>query len=122
MTQTSCVAFSIVTPYQFVLLHTASPRPTMKRGIVMMNISGAIGPIPLPTRIGDEHFVPIPHEASGSLAPGVKCKAERDAKPEHDRATDKESRRRRGKYDERVINRNDDEVWIHRHDRDIRIA
>jgi hypothetical protein len=90
MPQAGRIALSLVTRYQFMVLHSAWPVQAMER-VVMMHVGGAIDPRPLPTRIGDEHFVSIPDEASGSPSPRAKCEAERQAKSEDDGPANEES-------------------------------
>src|ERR1700731_1705830 len=120
MTQAGRVALSLTTRYQFVGLRT-SPGPGMVGG-ENMHVGAAIDPRSLPTHIGNEHFVSIPDEASGTPAPGPKREAERHAISEDDGAADEKSRRRRSESDQRIIHRNDDKGWIRRHDGDIWIA
>src|ERR1700721_3337940 len=107
MAQAGRVARSLTTRYQFVALRTTSPGPAMVSG-EMMHVGAAIDPRSLPTHIGNEHFVSIPDEASGTPAPGPKREAERHAISEDDGAADEESGRRRGESDHRPIQRHHD--------------
>ena len=74
MAHTSRSAFFFIPAYQFVLLLAAGPFPAMEI-IVVMDVGGAIGPMPFPTRVGDIHFVPVPDEASGAPSPRTKGNA-----------------------------------------------
>ena len=71
MTHASRIAFSFIAPYQFVPFLATRSFPTMEV-IVMMDISRAVGPMPIPSMVGDPYLVPVPIEASGAPSPRTK--------------------------------------------------
>lgn len=65
------VAFLLAALDPFVLLHRASPAPTLRAEIGMRVIT-PIAPIPAPARVADVHFVPIPVKARCTPSPRSK--------------------------------------------------
>lgn len=82
------VAFRRTAGYAFMMFHGAGTPPALG-SMIRMDVGAPIAPVPIPARLADVQFVPIPEEVADAPSPGAEGEAQGHTEGEADGAPTK---------------------------------